>query len=171
MIEPTLVLLILLLATVFDLRERRIPNALIVCSLAAALACAMLTGDLSALLTALAGAGIGLLVLLPFFVLHLVGAGDVKLMGVVGAFLGAPALLPITIYTFIAGGLLAVAAILQARTGQQTLHSLRLMLFATAARVRGIDIRLSEIGLASTTRVPYALAITAGVVVWLLGRS
>ncbi len=37
---------------------------------------------------ALAGLGLGLLIMLPLYMLRALGAGDVKLMAMVGAFLG-----------------------------------------------------------------------------------
>ena len=104
--HATLILLLLLLVVAcwFDWRERRIPNGLIVSGMVAFAVAAMIDGGVAALLNAFAGFLAGLLVLLPFFALRLVGAGDVKLMAVVGGFTGAKALLPIVLYTFIAAG-------------------------------------------------------------------
>lgn len=163
-----LLLLVLFAAIWFDVRERRIPNRLVVLGMAVATAMGVVSGGLSGLMTALLGLGAGLLPLLPFFVFRLVGAGDVKLMAVVGAFTGAPALAPITFYVFIAGGLLGLVAVVAARSGSQMLQNLRLVLFAVSARTAGARVPVADLGLKSAARIPYALAIASGVLCWML---
>jgi prepilin peptidase CpaA len=91
-------------------------------------------------------------------------------MSVVGTFFGAPALIPIALYTFIAGGVLGLAAILMSRSSAQAVRNLRLILFAGAMKSNGAGISLGELDLVPTARVPYALAITAGVLCWLMER-
>ena len=82
-----------LMALVWDLRTRRIPNAVTVSAFLAALVFHGIAGGWAGLGLALGGfgAGFGLL-----FILWLVGGGgggDVKLMGALGAWLGAPLVL------------------------------------------------------------------------------
>jgi prepilin peptidase CpaA len=55
---------------------------------------------------------IGLLVLLPFYVMRWMGAGDVKFFATLGFLLGGKALLPIWIIASVLGGLHAVAIVL-----------------------------------------------------------
>jgi prepilin peptidase CpaA len=58
--------------------------------------------------TALAGLLIGFFVLLPFYAMRLMGAGDVKFFATLGFLLGGKALLPIWIIASLLGGLHAV---------------------------------------------------------------
>jgi prepilin peptidase CpaA len=58
---------------------------------------------------ALMGMGVGLVVGLPFFILRLLGAGDVKLVAVVGAFVGLPGVLWVALISGLVGGILAFA--------------------------------------------------------------
>lgn len=163
--ESIALLFLLAVAVYSDVTTRRIPNVLIAIGLLTALATGLTQGDLA---TRTSGFAIGLLILLPFFAFRLVGAGDAKLMAVVGAFTGAHALLPISLYTFIFGGLLGIASLVTARSGLQAVRNVRLVLFAVAAKSAGADISSGELGLKPAARIPYAVAIAAGVLCWLL---
>lgn len=82
-----------LVALVWDLRTRRIPNAVTVSAFLAALLFHGIAGGWAGLGHALGGFGTGFGLL---FILWLVGGGgggDVKLMGALGAWLGAPLVL------------------------------------------------------------------------------
>lgn len=164
----SLLLAILTTACWFDIRQRRIPNLLIIIGLAAASLAAAITGGLPGILDALTGIAVGLLALLPFFALRLVGAGDVKLVGVVGGFLGVGALPQVLLITFIAGGVLALVSIFLARSSAQALDNLRLAFTTVLARAGGDGVSVQDLGLKSASRVPYALAIASGVAYWLL---
>lgn len=164
----SLLLAILATACWCDIRERRIPNLLVVIGLVAAVITATIDGGLSALLESSSGFSAGLLAMLPFFALRLVGAGDVKLVGVVGGFLGPGALLQALLYTFISGGVLAVVSIVMTRSSAQALDNFRLAFTAVFARAADTPVSVRDLGLKSAGRLPYAIAIASGVVCWLL---
>src|SRR5215813_8472600 len=71
-----------------DWRSRRIPNWLTVSGLIVGLAANSLLHGWAGAKSALLGVGLGLAILLPFVLLHALGAGDWKLAGALGAFLG-----------------------------------------------------------------------------------
>lgn len=75
------------IASIWDVRVRRIPNWLSLSALATAFVAASRDGGIG-LAAAAAGAGLGLLAFLGPFALRAVGAGDVKFAAVVGAWLG-----------------------------------------------------------------------------------
>jgi prepilin peptidase CpaA len=85
-----------LTAAVWDFRTKRIPNWLTVPSFLAALVYHGVVGAMqggwsgfgSALLTAIAGFGVGFGILLVLWLIGGGGAGDVKLMGALGAWMG-----------------------------------------------------------------------------------
>lgn len=98
---------VLSVAAFKDLRERRIPNQLILIGLAAAFAIAFFFG-FQATLSASIGVLSALFVFFPVYLWGALGAGDVKLLMVVGAFLGTQQLLFATLFIFLAGGALAL---------------------------------------------------------------
>jgi hypothetical protein len=61
-----------------------------------------------ALLVAIQGLFVGLVALLPMYLLRAMGAGDVKLMGLVGVFLGPLHVLGATLSILLVGGVLAL---------------------------------------------------------------
>jgi len=77
-------------AVLADLQSRRIPNVLVGLMLAAGISTQALTAPSigTGLLAGFGGAGVGLLLLLPFYALGGMGAGDVKLFAATGSFLG-----------------------------------------------------------------------------------
>ena len=102
-----------LVATVIDLRTRRIPNAL-TASLAAVGVGFAATGISGLSIGAsLVGLALGLALMLPGHFLGATGAGDVKLMGAVGAVVGPGMVVTAFLFTAIAGGVLAVAVAVQ----------------------------------------------------------
>lgn len=155
----------------WDVRTRRIPNALVVSGLAAALGlrAAFGTGAFGA---GLAGAALGLAVTLPLFALGGMGGGDVKLLAAVGAFLG-PARLPLALLvTALLGGFLALFAVVRRRALGRTLSNLggtlRAAALALAARNRAaLRTALPKPGPDAVT-IPYGVPIAAGALLGVL---
>lgn len=100
-------LLWLLLIAVYDFRQRRVPNWLVLAGAFLALAAlAWGAGPLGRDWTAaLLGAGVGFGFLLPFYAFRLMGAGDVKFAGALGLWLGLWALLPVWVIGSVFAGL------------------------------------------------------------------
>lgn len=167
--EPLLwrVLLTALLgaACATDLRARRIPNALVLVVFAAALLRAALITLVAPVGTmpgfavgpsaAIVGALCGLALWLPLYVVGAFGAGDVKLFAAAAAWLGPSAVPGATLYAALAGGVLGLAWFSAQRLVRiaPTLARWSLRTLPTAS---------------GKSRVPYGVAITAGVlgVVW-----
>lgn len=175
-LAPAAVYLLLLgLAVRSDVRARRIPNQLVLTGVLAGLALQLLVpagaglfsdhfGSLG-LLSALAGMGLGLLVLLPMYVLGVMGAGDVKLLAMTGVFLGPDEVLRTALAAMLAGGVLALAVACWQGALRQVLGNLYVMLFNSGLRLLGGgDARLVAPP-TPTGKLPYAIAIAAGALV------
>ena len=103
-------LVLLVTAAVSDLRTYRIPNWLTFGGMVFALIYGTFAArtPLVGATHALSGLGTGLLIMLPFYALGIMGAGDVKLMAMVGAFIGPYQTLWAILFTCIAGGAAAL---------------------------------------------------------------
>ena len=80
---------ILAIASIWDIRTRKIPNKLILLGLAVGLTSAAFSGWHS-LGWSLAGMMVGMVSMLPLYNWRLMGGGDVKLAGVIGVVTGFP---------------------------------------------------------------------------------
>lgn len=155
-------------AAVVDARERRIPNRLVVAGIACALVAQIWQGGASALPTAVAGAVVGLAVLLPFHLVGAMGAGDVKLMAMVGTGLGPKGTLGAVVLTFLIGGALALGIAASHGTLGRVLANVRAMLVGTLATF--VVERRAEIAAPaeSAGHFPYGVAIALGVLAHVL---
>ena len=157
---------LLLAACGTDLRARRIPNALVLTVFVAALLRAGLAvagtsgaavpGFAATPASAALGALCGLALWLPLYAVGAFGAGDVKLFAAAAAWLGPAAVPRATLYAALAGGVL----------GLVWFGARRLAPLAPAVTARALPaIYTTATG---RSRVPYGLAIAAGVlgVVW-----
>jgi prepilin peptidase CpaA len=164
--------LLLSIAVLHDVRTRRIPNRLVYLGTVMGVGINVLVHGVSAPFTAplgglgvlpsLAGAGLGLMALLPMYVLGAMGAGDVKLMAMVGAFLGPETILTAVLMTLLAGGMLAVAVALWTGALMKALDNTRyLMLHAVVRAFAGNGIGIDK-SIAPTGKLPYAIAIMSG---------
>ena len=112
----TLVLWILVgLAAVWDLTERRVPNVLIAVGLLSGLGLQMATGGWAGLGGALAGILVAFAVLIVPFSMRWLGGGDLKLVLVCGAFLGWRGALAIILVGAALNGLLALTVLAATR--------------------------------------------------------
>jgi prepilin peptidase CpaA len=173
--QPGVVVLVALLvmAAVIDWRTYRIPNWLT----AGGMAFGLIYNSVVAqpwhdgLLGALAGLGVGLVVLLPVYALRVMGAGDVKLMAMVGAIVGLPDILNAVLYSLIVGGIAAVAFALYHRAFRRmsanVMDIVQSMAFAVVVGGRPTP-ALS--GRASIGKLPYGVSIAAGTIAWLGAR-
>jgi len=152
----------------FDVRERRLPNALTVGAFIAALLLRAPQG-LDALSGGLVGALLAFGLALPFFLVGGLGGGDVKLLTAVGAFLGPRDLWFALFVMAMVGGLMAIFVIARNRAFGQTAINLR-AIFSTMGKGtfsgwRGggegskAAVTLDTPGILT---VPYGVAIAAG---------
>jgi len=114
-ITPThkiLLAALVLVAAVYDIRFRKIPNWLCATGIAAGLALNGFIFEWPGLAQAALGLGVAALIYLPLFVLRAMGAGDVKLMMAVGSLVGWKSWLAIFVITGILGGVIALLLLL-----------------------------------------------------------
>jgi prepilin peptidase CpaA len=143
-------------ACVSDLRARRIPNSLVLVGAVVGIVFAVAgDGFLAGLARAGGGLLTGLAIWLPFFAFGMLGAGDVKLFAASATFLGARAAVEGALYTALYGGLLA-AAFMIANSG----WSVAVFRIGHAAHQ---PMLLRQAPSKHGRRLPYALAIAAGV--------
>jgi prepilin peptidase CpaA len=156
----------LLFAVVYDFRQRRVPNWLVLAGAVMALA-ALAIGEApfgQDWTSALLGAAVGFGFLLIFHLIGLMGAGDVKFAGALGLWVGLSALAPIWIISSVLAamhGLLWLAL-------QRWPMSPRLALFLFGQPI-------SSDGKTSTRRtrfIPYAAYLATATAVWMVwGRQ
>jgi len=176
-----LLVALLLSAAVSDLRSRRVSNRLVMTGMLLALAAhawafAMNAPPLAghAAWAPIAGLATGFALLLPFYVLGAMSAGDVKLMAMVGAFLGVQSVMLAALCTFLAGGLLSLATMVARGVTLKTLANARFLLvdwFLQAGSGQGA--RLSPLQ-TTAARLPYAVAIALGTgaaLLWPIAKS
>lgn len=145
-----------LVATVIDIKTRRIPNALTsgMAGVGIGLAATGLGGI--SLGAAAFGFVVGFALMLPGHALGATGAGDVKLMGAIGAIVGPGMVVNAFLFTAVAGGVLAVAVALRRRRLSATLAGTARMIAAPAGTKREIE------SATSSSRFAYGPAIAVG---------
>ena len=109
------------MATVVDLRTRRIPNVLTAAIAAVGIGIAAAGLNVISVWAAALGVVLGLALMLPGHILGATGAGDVKLMAAIGSLVGPVLVVKAVLFTLVAGGVLAVAVALRRRRLGMTL--------------------------------------------------
>lgn len=131
-------MLILFTAAISDLIARVVPNWLVFIGLMVALVLASSLDGFTGLGFMALGLAGGVLIFFPIYLAGLLGAGDVKLIGVVGAFLGLHQLLVSSMLIFLIGGVVSLITLQRSAGSRQS------------------------------AQVPYAVAIAAGVLLHLM---
>ncbi|HEX3633988.1 MAG TPA: prepilin peptidase [Paraburkholderia sp.] len=157
------VLALVMIAALSDLHTRRIPNWLIATALVVALPVqVVLHGAAEGMQMWLGGCVTGGLLLLPGYLMRLMGAGDVKLMAAVGAFCGAYGAFEIGLATFAMGGAWSLAVLLRRRQMLTGLIGARSLLAERAVPGDATAQRRSGLAHGSIGTIPYGVAIAIG---------
>ena len=154
------------IASVLDLRTRRIPNALTFGAAAAAVIARFALGGSSGAIDAVLGWFTGLALLLIPYVLGGMGAGDVKLVAALSAWLGPAEAVWFAMYTYMAAGVMALIVAIAHRYLGQALRNIWLLL--THWSVAGIR-PMRELTLEGSKgpRLAYAAPVLVGTLITL----
>ena len=98
-----------IVATIFDIKVRRIPNALTATMAGVGIGFAASGVSGVSLGASVVGLMLGFALMMPGHALGATGAGDVKLMAAVGAIVGPALVVSAFLFTALAGGVLALA--------------------------------------------------------------
>ncbi|HTC58101.1 MAG TPA: A24 family peptidase [Candidatus Sulfotelmatobacter sp.] len=140
-----------------DWRSRRIPNWLTVPGFLVGVSVNVLANGWAGLKTSLLGAGLGLLLLLPFVFLRSLGAGDWKLAGALGAFVGWQGLVDLLVGSVFVAGIMALGLVIYKRRFKETLRNIgRLLASMLTLRRPGAEVSLDN---PQSLKVPYGVAL------------
>jgi prepilin peptidase CpaA len=140
-----------------DWRSRRIPNWLTVPGLAVGILVNVLAHGWVGVKISFLGAGLGLLVLLPFVFLRSLGAGDWKMAGALGAMVGWEDLTNLLIGSIFVAGIMALALVIYKRRFRQTMRNIWGMLRSLGMlHMPGAEVTLDN---PESLKVPYGVAL------------
>jgi prepilin peptidase CpaA len=150
-------------SAVVDLWTRRVPNPLTLGTAAFGVLLAASHHTNVTVYQALAGFGLGLLLMMPTYLFGATGGGDVKLFAAYGTLLGPRSIVFAFLYMAIAGGVLATLVSLKRRNLRTTVERAAVLVGTGGANVAEIE------HAASNNRFAYAPAIALGALVAALG--
>jgi prepilin peptidase CpaA len=163
-----LLAVLVLLAGVWDIRFRRIPNWLVASGLVLGIALNSFLFEWEGLKLSLLGIGLGFIIYFPLYLLRGMGAGDVKLMMAIGALTGPLPWFAIFIFTGILGGVIAIVLLLLRGRLRKTLWNVGFLLSqivhlkAPYAATPELDVRTGQ-----GVRLPHGAVIALGAMTFL----
>jgi len=161
--------LLALIAAWTDFRSRRIPNWLTLSGLLAGMAANTVFGGWTGLKASLLGAGLGLVLLLPFVLVRSLGAGDWKLAGALGAFVGPGILMDLLLFSILVAGVMAVILIIYKKRVRQTLRNIgHILISLVTFRLPGTQVSLDD---PNSLKVPYGVALAFTVLLYAGART
>ena len=159
-----LLAVIVILAAIWDIRWRRIPNWLTVSGLFLGITLHASFAGWRGALMSVEGVGLALVVLLPLVLMRALGAGDWKLMGAVGALLGPWMFLFVLLASVFVSGLMAMVLMVRTNRVKQTMRNLIVLVqgfFAFGLRTHP-EISLDNPGL---LKLPFGVAAAVGTLI------
>ena len=145
-----------LVATVVDIRVRRIPNTLTATMAGVGIGLAASGASGVSLGASIAGFVLGLALMMPGHALGATGAGDVKFMAAVGAIVGPALVVSSFLFTALAGGVLAVAVAVRRQRFRTTIAGTGRLIAAPG------DVKKEIRAANSSSRFAYGPAIAIG---------
>jgi prepilin peptidase CpaA len=156
------------MAGLMDWRSRRIPNWLTVPGLLVGIAANSIASGLGGLKTSLLGAGLGLLLLLPFVFVRSLGAGDWKLAGALGAFAGPSILVDLLVVSVFVAGIMALGLVIYKRRLKETLRNIgRLLGSLLTFRMPAAEVSLDN---PQSLKIPYGVALAVTTLGYAVGK-
>lgn len=155
-----------------DFRSRRIPNWLTVPALLIGVAANLALGGWSGLRDSLLGVGLAFALLLPFWLLRSLGAGDLKFVVALGAFIGPGHLVDVLLGSVFVAGVMAMALVIYKRRFLETMRNIgHILISLVTFRLPGVHVTLDN---PDALTIPKGVALAFTVVLygilWKLGR-
>jgi len=170
-----ILLLLLCMAASQDFLSYRIGNKLVIPGAVLGVLLNTILPEGAGFIKAIAGWGVGLLLLLPFYLLRTMGAGDVKLVAMVGSFVGSHEIFVVLLYIMITGGVLALLAALIRGTLRRLIDNFVVMLLMVLPFKKSGPLKekmsILEVGSTSMEKLPYGVAIAAGTAIFLMTHT
>jgi prepilin peptidase CpaA len=151
---------VLIIGAAWDLRFHKIPNWLTFPAIGLAIAYHTSMNGFSGFFFSLEGMTAGIAILLPFYLLGGMGAGDVKLLGAVGGLLGPKGVFLAFLFTALVGGIYALILLASHGYLKKTILRYRIIveIFILSRNIVYIPPTPSE----GKPRLWYGLAISLG---------
>ncbi|MFC3283388.1 A24 family peptidase [Litchfieldella rifensis] len=168
---PGLLLLLIWSAAVWDLRTHKVPNVLVMAGAATGILLQGVLAGSGGVLATISGLAVGLVILLPGYLLGFTGAGDVKLMAAVGTFLGPYHVFIAALVSIFIGGVIALGFAASALFSKDSISPWArygLMVKTLVTTGRPLYVAPAE-GEVMGKKFPFAVSIalgTTGVLVW-----
>jgi prepilin peptidase CpaA len=158
-----LTIILTVIASVVDVRKKKIPNWLSVPGIGLGIAVNTVVGGWPGCKASLLGTGLALGLLLPLVLLRALGAGDWKLMGAVGAFLGWQMMLVVLLFSIFIAGFLAMLVMMGTGKVVATFKNIWVLLkgFATFGLRPKREVSLDNPAL---MKLPFGVAVAASTV-------
>lgn len=164
-LRPEVLALAVLLAVVAgwtDLRSRRIPNWLTVPAFVVGIAVNTILNGREGLKASLLGALLGFGLLLPFYLLRSMGAGDLKFVVALGAFTGPGRLVEVLIGSvFVAGAMALILVIYKGRLLDTLRNIGHILVSLVTFRLPGPHVTLDD---PNSLKIPKGVALALTVV-------
>lgn len=168
-IIQVVIIVILVVAVVFDIKSYRIPNLLIVGGLCLGVCNSVYLNAWQGAWECMIGISIPIWALFILYRLRMLGAGDVKLFAMIGGWIGH-AVISVMIYSFLAGGILAAIHMLCHRNLVSRMRYFRKYI-QTCLRTRQIIPYKSGFEEGNTDNtIHFSAAIMLGYLGWLIER-
>jgi prepilin peptidase CpaA len=157
-------ILLSLIAGSTDWRSRRIPNWLTVPGFAVGVTLSSFYGGWGGLKSSLLGTGLAFALLLPFWLLRSLGAGDLKFAAALGAYTGPGRLIDILIGSVFVAGVMALALVIYKGRLLQTIKNIgHILISLVTFRLPGSHVTLDN---PDALTIPKGVALALTVVVY-----
>ncbi|MFQ3786863.1 prepilin peptidase [Halomonas sp. A29] len=152
-----------------DVQSHRIPNYLVMAGAAVGFLLHGWAAGAGGVLAAISGLLIGMVILLPGYMMGFTGAGDAKLMAAVGTFIGPFGVLQAALISIFIGGFIALGFALSAFLFHQSISPWgRYGLMFRTLVVTGRPIYIPpEEGEVMGRKFPFAVSIALGTTAWI----
>ena len=162
----TFLSIVLITVVVYDIRVHKIPNFITYPTIVGVLLYHFLAQGPNGALSGVKGLALGLGLFIIPYLIGVMGAGDVKLMGAVGAALGARGVFITAVLASIVGGIYAIIVLSSSHHYSKRFVARHALTFKTLIRT-GHFIPIPEEESEKTPRLYYALAIVLGTFIFI----
>lgn len=165
LIRYGVLVLMVVIAAVYDIQFRRIPNWLVLTGLVLSLVIHVTFNEFYGFKEWGYGMLTGFVLFLPLYALRAMGAGDVKLMAMAGSFLDAGSAIGVVLTTLVVGGVLSIVVALRNGVLRQAISNIHTQLTMTLfKKLSGGNAQLEQLP-SSAGNLPYAVAIAIGTLI------